>query len=86
MGLQSRVENLDLGSTVYRRLRQLMSLPQNFYKSVTASRALDSFFWAGYKMSIRLWREQLNDSAMFLFFLPSQALTTPDPPWFIPLL
>ena len=33
-------------------------------------------------MSIWLWREQLNDSAMFLFYLfPRVPLTLPDPPW-----
>ena len=47
---------------------------------------LDSSFQAGYKMPIWPRREQLNYSAMFLFFLPSWALTPPDPPWFISLL
>ena len=35
-------------------------------------------------MPIRPWREQLNNSAMFLFYLPPRALPTPlDPPWSI---
>ena len=37
-------------------------------------------------MPIRPQWEQLNYSTMFLFFLPSRALTSPDPPWFIPSL
>jgi len=37
-------------------------------------------------MPIQPQREHLNYSAMFLFFLPSRALTSPDPPWFISLL
>ena len=48
---------------------------------------LDSSFQAGYKMSIRPRREQLNNSAMFLFFLLPQVFSTPpDPPWSILLL
>ena len=35
-------------------------------------------------MSIRLWREQFDNSAMFLFYLlPRVPLTPPDPPWSI---
>ena len=38
-------------------------------------------------MPIRTWREQLNNSAMFLFYLPPRVLLTPlDPPWSIFLL
>ena len=48
---------------------------------------LDSSFQAGYKMSTRPWREQLNNSAMFLFhLLPRVPLTSLDPPWSIFLL
>ena len=87
MGLQSRVENLDLGSTVCRRLCQLMSpCFITFTRASLLHGHLDSSFWAGYKMSIWPRWEQLNYSTMFLFFLPSRALTSPDPPWFIPLL
>ena len=45
---------------------------------------LDLSFKADYKMSIRLWQEQLNNSAMFLFhLLPRVPLTPLDPPWSI---
>jgi len=45
---------------------------------------LDPSFQADYKMSIRLWREQFNNLAMFLFYLlPQVPLTLPDPPWSI---
>jgi len=38
-------------------------------------------------MSIRPWQEQLNNSAMFLFYLPPRVLPTPpNPPWSILLL
>ena len=38
-------------------------------------------------MSIRPWREQHNNSAMFLFYLPPRVLSTLlDPPWSILLL
>ena len=43
---------------------------------------LDPSFQADYKMSIRLWREQLNNSVMFLFcLLPRVPLAPLDPPW-----
>ena len=81
-GLQSRVENLGLGSTVCHRLCQLMN---PCFTTLTRASLLhghlDSSLQSGYKMPIRSRREQLNDLAMFLFFLPSRALTTLDPPW-----
>ena len=48
---------------------------------------LDPSFQANYKMSIWLWREQFNNSAMFLFYLlPRVPLAPLDPPWFNSLL
>ena len=42
---------------------------------------LDPSFQADYKMSIRLWREQFNNSALFLFYMiPRVPLTPLDPP------
>ena len=88
IGPQSRVENLDLGSTVCRCLRQLMSLClKTFTRASLLHGHLDSSSRAGYKMPIRSWREQLNNSAMFFFHLPPWVLLTlPDPPWSILLL
>ena len=84
MGLQSRVENLDLGSTVCHCLCQLMSpCFTTFTRASLLHGHLDSSFQTGYKMPICLRWEQLNDSAMFLFYLPSRALTSSDPPWSI---
>ena len=81
---QSQAENLDQGSTICRR-PQLMSLClKTFTRASLLHGYLDSFFWVGYKMSIRPWREQLNNSAMFLFYMPPRVLLTPlDPPWSI---
>jgi hypothetical protein len=87
MDLQSWVENLDLGSTICRGLCQLMSpCLTTFTRASSLHGHLDSSFQTGYKMPIRSRWEQLNDSAMFLFYLPSRALTSPDPPWSIFLL
>ena len=87
MGLQSWVENLDLGSTICHRLCQLTSpCFITFMRASLLHGHLDSSFQAGYKVPIRPRQEQLNCSAMFLFFLPSRALTSPNPPWSIPLL
>jgi len=88
IGPQSRVKNLDLGSTICRRLCQLMSpCFKTFTRASLLHGPLDSSFQAGYKMSIRPWREQLNNSAMFLFHLPPRVLLTlSDPPWSILLL
>ena len=48
---------------------------------------LDSSLRAGYQIPIWPWREQLNNSAMSLFYLPPWVLPTPmDPPWSILLL
>ena len=56
IGPQSRVKNLDLGSTVCHRLRQLMSLClKTFTRASLLHEHLDSSFWAGYKMFIRPW-------------------------------
>ena len=61
IGPQSRVENLDLGPTVRRRLRQLMSLClKTFTRASLLHGHLDSSFRAGYKMSIRPWWEQIQ--------------------------
>ena len=75
------------GSTVCRRLCQLMSpCFTTFTRASLLHGHLDSSFQTGYKMPIRPQWEQLNDSAIFLFYLPSRALTSPDPPWSIFLL
>jgi len=88
IGPQSRVENLDLGSTVCRRLCHLMSIClKTFTRASLLHGHLDSSFWTGYKMSIRPWREQLNNSSMSLFYPLFRVLLTPsDPPWSILLL
>ena len=85
IGLQSRVENLDLGSIVCRHLCQLMSpCFKTFTRVFLLHGHLDSSFQAGYKISIWPWQEQLNNSAMFLFHLPPRVfLTLPDPSWSI---
>ena len=60
---------------------------QTFMRASLLHGRLDSSFQADYKIFIRLWREQLNNSAMFLFHMPLQVLLTPpDPPWSIFLL
>ena len=84
---QSRAENLDLGFTVCRR-PQLMSLClKTFTRASLLHGHLDSSFWAGYKMFIRPWWEQLNNPAMFFFhLLPRVLVASPDPPWSILLL
>ena len=88
IGLQSWVKNLDLGSTICRYLCQLLSpCFKTFTRASLLHGHLDSSFQTGFKMSIRPWREQLNNSAMFLFHLPPRVLLTPpDPPWSILLL
>ena len=85
IGLQSWVENFDPGSTVCCHLCQLMSPCSKIFTRVSLLHGhLDSSVRAGYKMSIQPWREQLNNSAMFLFYLPPRVLLTPlDPPWSI---
>ena len=60
---------------------------QNFTRASLLHGHLDSSFQAGYKMHIRPWWEQPNNSSMFLFYLPPRVLPTPlDPPWSILLL
>jgi len=88
IGPQSRVENLDLGPTVYRRLCPFTSLClKTFARAPLFHGHLDSPSRAGYKTLIRPWREQLTTSAMFLFHLSFRVLPTPlDPPWSILLL
>ena len=88
IGPQSQVKNLDPGSTVCCRRCQLMSpCFKNLHGASLLHGPLDSSLQAGYKMSVRPWREQLNNSAMFLFYLPPRVLPTPlDPPWSILLL
>ena len=86
--MQSWVENLDLGSTICCHLCQLMSPWFKTFMRVSLLHGhLDSSLQVGYKMSIRPWQEQLNNSAMFLFHLPPRVLLTPpDPLWSILLL
>ena len=88
IGPQSWVENLDLGSTVCHRLCQLMSpCFKTFTRASLLHGHLDPSIQAGYKMSIQPWREQLNNSIMFLFYLPRRVLPTLlDPPWSLLLL
>ena len=85
MGLRSRVENLDLGSTICRCLCQLMSpCFTTFTRASLLHGHLDSSFQASYKMPIDPSESNSIFSTMFLFFLPSRTLTSSDPPWFIP--
>ena len=85
IGPQSRVENLDLGPTVRRRLRQLMSLClKTFTRASLLHGHLDSPSRADHKMPIWPWREQLINSAMFFFHMLPRVLPAPlDPPWSI---
>ena len=85
IGPRSWVENLDLGSTICHHLCQLMIPYFEIFMRVSLLHGhLDSSFRADYKMPIRPWREQLKNSAMFLFYLPPRVLLTPlDPPWSI---
>ena len=60
---------------------------KTFMRASLLHRCLDPSFKADYKMSIRLWQEQFNNSAMFLFYLlPLVPLAPLDPPWSILLL
>ena len=55
---------------------------QSFMRAPFLHGRLDPSFQADYKTSIRLWREQFNNPAMFLFYLlPRVPLTPSDPPW-----
>jgi len=60
---------------------------KTFMRASLLHGCLDPSSQANYKTSIRLWREQFNNLAMFLFYLPPWVLSTPpDPPRSILLL
>ena len=88
IGPLSRVENLDLGPLfVTACVHSWAYASKLFTRASLLHGHLDSSSRASYKMPIRPWREQLNNSAMFFFhLLPRAPLVPPDPPWSILLL